>query len=82
MARLWSHYVNYEEMNEPYAYMETDFIKIAEFDPYEYYRYDEGEMRNYFPESWEKYINGQFKLAKPSEEALQKYADDLKSDGN
>lgn len=75
-ARLLSHYVNYKEMNEPYAYLETDYIKIAEFDPYEYYRYDEGEMKNYFPESWEKYIAGQYKLAKPSEEALKMAAED------
>ncbi len=69
-SRLLAHYVNFNEHNEPYAYLETDFIKIAEFDPEEYYRYDEGQMKEYFPESWEKYIKGEFPLAQPSDEAL------------
>ena len=72
-SRLIAHQINFEEHNEPYAYMETDFIKIAEFNPDEYYRYDEVQMRLYFPESWEKYIRGEFKLAQPSEEALAEY---------
>ncbi len=82
MGRLLSHIVNFEEMNEPFAYMETDFIKISEFDPYEYYRYDEGEMKKYFPESWEKYIAGKFKLAKPSAEALAREAEENGTDGS
>ena len=69
-SRLLAHYINFQEHNEPYAYLETDFINIADFDPDEYYRYDEGQMKMYFPESWEKYIKGEFPLAQPSEEAL------------
>lgn len=72
-SRLIAHQINFEEHNEPYAYMATDFIKIAEFNPEEYYRYDEGQMKEYFPESWEKYIKGEFPLAQPSEEALAEY---------
>lgn len=71
MARLLAHYVNFIEGNEPYCYLETDFIKIAEFDPEEDYRYDELQMKEYFPESWEKYIKGKFPLAQPSAEAVE-----------
>ncbi|MBE5825011.1 MAG: SGNH/GDSL hydrolase family protein [Butyrivibrio sp.] len=69
-GRVFAHYVNFHEHNEPYAYLETDFIKIAEYDTEEYYRYDEGMMKEYYPESWAKYIKGEFPLAQPSEEAL------------
>ncbi|WP_022766571.1 SGNH/GDSL hydrolase family protein [Butyrivibrio sp. XPD2006] len=73
MARLLAHIVNFQEQNEPYCYLDTDKIKIAEFDPNEYYRYDEGQMKEYYPESWEKYIKGVFPLAQPSQEALDAY---------
>ncbi len=71
MGRLLAHYVNFIEGNEPYCYLETDYINIAEFDPEEDYRYDELMMKEYFPESWEKYIKGKFPLAQPSEQALE-----------
>ena len=72
-SRIIAHYINFAEHNEPYAYLETDVIKISEFNPDEYYRYDEGQMKEYYPESWEKYIKGEFPLAQPSEEALAEY---------
>ena len=72
-SRLLDHILNFTLKNEPYAYLETDFIKIAEFDPDEYYRYDERMMKEYYAESWEKYIKGVFPLAQPSEEALEEY---------
>ena len=81
-SRLLAHQINFEEHNEPYAYMETDVIKIAEFDPDEYYRYDEGQMREYFPESWEKYIRGEFPLAQPSEEALAQYGSEAATEAS
>ena len=80
-SRIFAHYVNFAEHNEPYAYLETDFIKIAEFNPDEYYRYDEGQMKEYFPESWEKYIKGEFPLAQPSPEAVQAYKDEQAANG-
>lgn len=70
-ARLLAHQLNFEEHNEPYAYLATDFIKIAEFNPDETYVYDEAQMREYFPESWEKYVKGEFPLAQPSQWALE-----------
>ena len=73
MARLLAHYVNYTEGNEPFCYLDADKIKIAEFDPNENFRYDEGWMKEYYPESWEKYIQGVFPLAQPSQEALDEY---------
>ena len=76
MGRLLAHYVNYLEKNEPYAYLETDFIKIAEFDPDENYRCDENLMKSNYPESWAKYIKGEFPLAQPSEEALEEYREE------
>lgn len=72
-ARLLGHLVNYIEKNEPFAYLDTDKIKIAEYDTEETYRYDEGLMKEYYPESWEKYIKGEFPLAQPSQEALDQY---------
>ncbi|WP_026520250.1 SGNH/GDSL hydrolase family protein [Butyrivibrio sp. FCS006] len=72
-SRIFAHYVNFAEHNEPYAYLETDFIKIAEYDTEEYYRCDEELMKNNYPESWEKYIKGEFPLAQPSQEALDAY---------
>lgn len=71
MARLLAHYVNFLEGNEPYCYLDTDFIKIAEFNPEEDYRYDELQMKEYYPESWEKYIKGKYPLAQPSEQAVE-----------
>jgi lysophospholipase L1-like esterase len=76
MGRLLAHYVNYLEKNEPYAYLETDFIKIAEFNPDEDYRCDENLMKSNYPESWAKYIKGEFPLAQPSEEALEEYREE------
>lgn len=72
-ARLLAHVVNFEFKNEPYAYMDSDKIKIAEYDTEETYRLDEGLMKEYYPESWEKYIKGEFPLAQPSQEALDQY---------
>ncbi len=72
-TRILAHYINFAEKNEPYAYLETDFIKIEEYDTEETYRCREDIMREYYPESWEKYIKGEFPLAQPSEEALEQY---------
>ena len=72
-SRIFAHYVNFAERNEPYAYLATDYIKIAEYDTEENYRCDESTMKNYYPESWEKYIKGEFPLAQPSQEALDEY---------
>lgn len=80
VARLLAHEVNFREKNEPYAYLETDYIKIEEFDPFEDYRLSEGLMKKYYPESWEKYIVGEFPLAQPTEEAVQQYQDEQNSE--
>jgi len=79
VARLVSHEINFREKNEPYAYLENDYIKIAEFDPFEDYRYSEGLMKKYYPESWEKYIVGEFPLAQPSDEAVAQYKSEQES---
>ena len=76
VARLMAHEFNFREGNEPYAYLETDYVKISEFEPEEYYRYDEGQMKKYYPESWEKYIRGEFPLAQPTEAAVEAYKDE------
>lgn len=81
VARLMAHEFNFREGNEPYAYLETDFVKISEFEPEEYYRYDEGQMKKYYPESWEKYIRGEFPLAQPTQEALDAYKAEQESGG-
>ncbi len=69
-ARLVAHEINYSEKNEPFAYLDQDKIKIADFNPDENYRLEEYFMCRYYPESWEKYVQGVFPLAQPSEEAL------------
>ncbi len=69
-ARLVAHEINYNEKNEPFAYLDQDKIKISEFNPDENYRLEEYFMCRYYPESWEKYVQGVFPLAQPSEEAL------------
>ena len=80
-SRIFAHYVNFEEHNEPFAYLDTDFIKIAEYDTEEYYRYNEDWMKEYYPESWEKYIRGEFPLAQPSQEALDAYNAEQQQNG-
>ena len=64
-ARLLAHIPNWAEGFEPYAYLETDFIKIAEFDPNEYYRYNPDWMKEYYPENYERMQNGEYLLAPP-----------------
>ncbi len=73
VARLLAHEFNYREKNEPFAYLDADYINIAEFDPEEDFRYSESRMKEYYPESWEKYITGMYPLAQPSEEAAAEY---------
>ncbi len=80
-TRLLAHNINFAMKYEPYAYLDTDFIKIAEYDTEETYRYREDLMEAYYPESWEKYIKGEFPLAQPSEEALAKYNAEHDNDG-
>ena len=64
-ARLLAHIPNWAEGFEPYAYLETDFIKISEFDPNEYYRYNPDWMKEYYPENYERMQNGEYLLAPP-----------------
>ena len=64
-ARLLAHIPNWNEGNEPFAYMENDFIKIAEFDPNEYYRYPDDMMQEYYPQDYERMKNGEYLLAPP-----------------
>lgn len=66
VTRILAHNINYLEKNEPFSYWDTDYIKIAEFDPDETYRADETVMEVQYPESWERYIHGEFPLAQPS----------------
>ncbi len=64
-ARLLAHIPNWLEGYEPFAYMETDFIKIADFDPDEYYRYNKDWMQEYYPDNYERMQNGEYLLAPP-----------------
>jgi len=67
-ARLLAHLPNYMEKNEPSVYYDTDYIKISEFNPDEYYKYRDDMLKEYYPDYYEKLINGEYKLAKPDEE--------------
>ena len=64
-ARLIAHIPNSMEGYEPSAYRQTEDIKIAEFDPNEYYKYPDDYFQRDFPEEYEKYMNGEYLLAKP-----------------
>lgn len=45
--------------------MDTDYIKIADFNPDEYYRYNKDWMEEYYPENFERMQNGEYLLAPP-----------------
>ena len=64
-ARLLAHIPNWAEGYEPYCYMDNDIIKIAEFDPNEYYRYPADMMQEYYPSDYERMQNGEYLLAPP-----------------
>ena len=64
-ARLLAHIPNWYEGFEPFAYMENDIVKIAEFDPNEYYRYPDDLMQEYYPQDYERMQNGEYLLAPP-----------------
>jgi hypothetical protein len=66
VTRILAHNINYVEGNEPFPYWDTDYIKIAEFNPEETFRADEDVMEHQYPESWDRYIHGEFPLAQPS----------------
>lgn len=65
MARLIAHIPNGVEGYEPKAYREGDFIKIAEYVPDSNYRMDDDSLKTYFPDEYEKYLNGDYILVQP-----------------
>ena len=65
LARIIAHWPNGFEFNEPKAYRDSDFINIATFDPEESYRMDDGVLQECFPDQYEMYINGEYKLLQP-----------------
>ena len=67
-ARLLAHLPNWAEGYEPYAYLETDNIKIDEFDPEQVYRYRDDMLQYYYPEYYEKMMNGEYLLAPPPQD--------------
>jgi hypothetical protein len=64
-ARLLAHIPNWSEGYEPFAYMENDIIKIASFNPDEYYRYPVDMMQEYYPQDYERMQRGEYLLAPP-----------------
>jgi lysophospholipase L1-like esterase len=64
-ARQLAHIPNWQNGYEPFAYLETDFINIADFDPDEYYRYDKDMLKEYYPDNYEKMQKGEYLLAPP-----------------
>lgn len=64
-ARLLAHFPNWLEGYEPYAYLETDKITISEFNPNEYYRYRDDMLEAYYPENYQRMMNGEYLLAPP-----------------
>ncbi|MBQ9590291.1 MAG: SGNH/GDSL hydrolase family protein [Butyrivibrio sp.] len=64
-SRLLAHIPNWRMGYEPYAYLETDIIQIENFNPDEYYRYRDDMLQYYYPEYYEKLMNGEYLLAQP-----------------
>ncbi|SFC77448.1 SGNH/GDSL hydrolase family protein [Butyrivibrio sp. YAB3001] len=64
-ARLLAHVPNSYEGFEPSAYRQTENIRIADFNPDEYYKISDESLQELFPEEYEKYINGEYLLVKP-----------------
>ena len=63
-ARLLAHIPNFYEENEPYAYLENDYIKINEFDPEDYFMISDSELEERYPEAYEKLKAGAYPLAR------------------
>ena len=64
-ARLLAHIPNFYEKNEPYAYLENDYIKIGQFNPDadDYYVMPDDQLKEHYPEAYEKLMNGEYPLA-------------------
>ena len=71
LARIIAHWPNGFEFNEPKAYRDSDFINIATFDPNEFYRLDDGVLKDAFPDQFELLLKGEYKLVKPNENTPQ-----------
>ncbi len=71
-ARLLAHVINVDLGYEPYAYKEHDYINISSFNPEEDYRYRDDMLKEYYPEYYEKLMNGEYRCAQPlTEETAQ-----------
>lgn len=68
-TRLLAHVVNWSEGYEPYAYLENDIIHIETFDPNEDYRYRDDMLKEFYPEYYEKMMNGEYLLVQPMPES-------------
>lgn len=65
VARLLAHIPNGVEGYEPLAYREGDNITIDTFNPDETYRMDDKVLNEYWPDQYEKLMNGDYILAQP-----------------
>ncbi len=63
-ARLLAHIPNFYEENEPYAFLERDYVKIADFDPTEYFRLPDDELERDYPEAYQKLKDGAYPWAR------------------
>ncbi|WP_158588756.1 SGNH/GDSL hydrolase family protein [Butyrivibrio sp. X503] len=64
VARLLAHIPNFYEGNEPYDYLEKDYVKIAEFDPEDYFRVPDSQLAEDYPEQYERLKNGDYEWAR------------------
>ncbi len=64
-ARILTHLIAWRLDYEPYAYLENDYINIANFNPDETYRYSDDLLKEYYPESYEKMMNGEYRMVQP-----------------
>ncbi len=65
VARFLAHVPNTYEGFEPTVYRTTDYVYINNFDPDYYYKCSDETFAQLDPEEYQRYLNGEFLLAKP-----------------
>ena len=63
-SRLLAHIPNFYEKNEPYAYLENDYINIADFDYEDYFMISDDRLEEEYPEAYAALMDGQYPLAR------------------
>ncbi|MBO4456796.1 MAG: SGNH/GDSL hydrolase family protein [Butyrivibrio sp.] len=63
-ARLLAHIPNFYEKNEPYAYLENDYIHIKDFDYEDYFMISDDRLESEYPDAYNELKDGGYPLAR------------------